>query len=41
MSGFSLMNEIGGAMGLFVGITCMSLLEFLEFFWELFLIFYK
>jgi hypothetical protein len=37
MSGFSLMNEIGGALGLFVGITCLSLLEF----FELFLIFYK
>jgi len=41
MSGFSLMNEIGGALGLFVGITCLSLLEFLEFFFELFFIFYK
>ena len=41
MSGFSLMNEIGGALGLFVGITCLSLLEFFEFFFELFLIFYK
>jgi len=41
MSGFSLMNEIGGALGLFVGITCLSLLEFLEFFFELFLIFFK
>jgi hypothetical protein len=36
MSGFSLMNEIGGALGLFVGITCLSLLELLEFFFELF-----
>ena len=41
MSGFSLMNEIGGALGLFVGITCLSLLEFLEFFFEVFLILYK
>jgi len=41
MSGYSLLNEIGGALGLFVGITCLSLLEFLEFFFEVFLIFYK
>jgi hypothetical protein len=41
MSRFSLMNEIGGALGLFVGITCFSILEFFEFFFELFLIFYK
>ena len=40
MSGYSLMNEIGGALGLFVGITCLSFLEFLEFFFEIFLIFY-
>ena len=25
MSGFSLMNEIGGALGLFVGVTCLSI----------------
>ena len=36
MSGFSLLNEIGGALGLFVGLSCLSLLEFLEFFLELF-----
>ncbi len=41
MSGYSLLNEIGGALGLFVGITCVSLFEFLEFFFELFLVFYK
>jgi len=41
MSGYSLMNEIGGALGLFVGITCLSLLELFEFFFELFLVFYK
>ena len=41
MSGFSLMNEIGGALGLFVGVTCLSILELLEFFFEFFLIFYK
>ncbi len=41
MSGFSLMNEIGGALGLFVGITFLSLLEFLEFIFEVFLVLYK
>ena len=41
MSGISLLNEIGGALGLFVGITCVSLFEFLEFFFEIFLVFYK
>ena len=41
MSGYSLLNEIGGALGLFVGITCLSLLEFLEFFFELVFVFYK
>jgi len=41
MSGFSLMNEFGGALGLFVGVTCLSLLELLEFFFEIFFIFYK
>jgi len=38
MSGYSLLNEIGGALGLFVGITCLSMLEFFEFFFEVFLI---
>jgi len=32
MSGFSLLNEIGGALGLFVGISFLSVLELLEFF---------
>ena len=45
MSGYSLLNEIGGALGLFVGITCLSILEFFEFFFEvffeIFLILYK
>jgi hypothetical protein len=41
MSGYSLLNEIGGALGLFVGITCLSLLEFMEFFLELVFVFYK
>ena len=41
MSGYSLLNEIGGALGLFVGITFLSLFEFLEFLVEIFLIFYK
>ena len=39
MSGISLLNEIGGALGLFVGITFLSLLELLEYFFELVLVF--
>jgi len=41
MSGYSLLNEIGGALGLFVGITFLSLFEFLEYLFETFLIFYN
>ena len=41
MSGYSLLNEIGGALGLFVGITFSSLFEFLEYLFEIFLVFYK
>ena len=41
MSGFSLLNEIGGALGLFVGVSFLSLLEFLEFLFEIILVFYK
>ena len=41
MSGYSLLNEIGGALGLFVGITFLSLFEFLEYLFEIFLVFYK
>ena len=41
MSGYSLLNEIGGALGLFVGITFLSLFEFLEYLFEMFLVFYK
>ena len=41
MSGFSLLNEIGGALGLFAGITVLSLLEFFEYLIEIFLVFYK
>ena len=41
MSGFSLLNEIGGALGLFVGITVLSLLEIFEYLFEIFLLFYK
>ena len=41
MNGYSLLNEIGGAMGLFVGITFLSLFEFLEFFFEIVLVFLK
>jgi len=40
MSGYSLLNEIGGALGLFVGVTFLSLLEMLEFFFEVFFVFY-
>ena len=39
MSGYSLLNEIGGALGLFVGITILSLLEFFEYIFEIFLLF--
>jgi len=41
MSGYSLLNEIGGALGLFVGITFLSLFEFLEFLFEIAMVFYK
>ena len=41
MSGYSLLNEIGGALGLFVGITFLSLFEFLEFLFEIFFVLYK
>ena len=41
MSGYSLLNEIGGALGLFVGITFLSLFEFLEYLFEIFFVFYK
>jgi len=41
MSGYSLLNEIGGALSLFVGITFLSLFELLEYLFEIFLVFYK
>jgi hypothetical protein len=41
MSGYSLLNEIGGALGLFVGFTFLSLFEFLEYLFEIFFVFYK
>ncbi len=41
MSGFSLLNEIGGALGLFVGITFLSIFELLEYLFEILLVFYK
>ena len=41
MSGFLLLNEIGRALGLFVGITFLSLFEFLEYLFEIFFVFYK
>jgi hypothetical protein len=41
MSGYSLLNEIDGALGLFVGISFLSILELFEYFFETFLVFYK
>jgi len=41
MSGYSLMNEIGGALSLFVGISFLSLLELLEYLFEIILVFYN
>ena len=38
---FSLLNEIGGALSLFVGVTFLSLLEFFEYFFEIFFVFYR
>lgn len=40
MNGYSLISEIGGALGLFVGITFLSFLEFLEYLSEIFFVFY-
>ena len=40
MTGFNLMNEVGDALGLFIGISFMSQLELLEFLSEIFLVFY-
>ena len=41
MSGYSLLNEIGGALGLFVGISFLSILELFEYLFEIFLIYYN
>ena len=41
MSEYSLINEIGGALSLFVGVTFLSLLEFLEYFFEVCLVLYR
>lgn len=41
MNGYSLIAEIGGALGLFVGITFLSLLEFLEYLSEILYILFK
>jgi hypothetical protein len=41
MSDFSLLNEIGGALGLFVGVTFLSILELLEYLFEVFFVLYK
>lgn len=38
MNGFSLVSELGGALGLFVGITFLSVFQFLEYLIEIFLI---
>lgn len=40
MNGYSLISEIGGALGLFVGITFLSFLEFLEYLSEIFFVFH-
>ena len=39
MNAFSLISEIGGSLGLFVGITFLSLLELLEYLYEIALLF--
>ena len=39
MSGYSLLNEIGGALGLFVGVSFLSILELFEYLFEIFLIY--
>jgi len=41
MNVFSLLNEIGGALGLFIGVSFLSALEFVEYFVEVFFVFYK
>jgi hypothetical protein len=41
MSGYSLLNEIGGALNLFVGITFMSLLELFNYVFEILFVFFK
>jgi hypothetical protein len=41
MTELSLLNEIGGALSLFVGVTFLGLLEFVEFFFEIVFVFYK
>jgi hypothetical protein len=38
MNGFSLVSELGGALGLFIGITFLSVFQFLEHLTEMFLI---
>lgn len=38
---FTLVSNIGGTMGLFIGIRFLSLVEILEYFTEIFLVFYK
>lgn len=41
MNGYSLINEMGGALGLFVGISFLSILELLEYSSEILLILFK
>ena len=38
MNVFSLLNEIGGALGLFIGVSFLSALEFVEYFVEVFFV---
>ncbi len=41
MNGYSLMNEIGGALALFIGITFLSLIELVEWAYEIVFLFFK
>lgn len=40
MNGFSLISNIGGALGLFVGIRFLSMIELLEYLTEIYFVFY-
>lgn len=41
MNGFSLISNIGGALGLFIGIRFLSIVELLEYLTEIFFVFYR